>query len=82
MPATRPRKAPRSRQTFLRQPTRPTAVVLGSDALAIGFIRAAQQRGVHVPERSVGGGVRRHPGRGAVVAGSDDDGAADAGDGT
>ena len=35
--------------TFLRQASRPTAVVLGSDALAIGFIRAAQQRGVHVP---------------------------------
>jgi LacI family transcriptional regulator len=35
--------------TFLGQPTRPTAVVLGSDALAIGFIRAAQQRGVQVP---------------------------------
>ena len=36
-------------ETFLRQPKRPTAVVLGSDALAIGFIRAAQQRGVNVP---------------------------------
>jgi LacI family transcriptional regulator len=36
-------------ETFLRQRTRPTAVVLGSDALAIGFIRAAQQRGVNVP---------------------------------
>ena len=36
-------------ETFLRQRTRPTAVVLGSDALAIGFIRAAQQRGVRVP---------------------------------
>lgn len=36
-------------EAFLRQRTRPTAVVLGSDALAIGFIRAAQQRGVHVP---------------------------------
>ena len=36
-------------ETFLRQPTPPTAVVLGSDALAIGFIRAAQQRGVRVP---------------------------------
>jgi len=36
-------------ETFLRQRTRPTAVVLGSDALAIGFIRAAQQRGVQVP---------------------------------
>jgi LacI family transcriptional regulator len=35
--------------TFLEQPTRPTAVVLGSDALAIGFIRAAQQRRVQVP---------------------------------
>lgn len=36
-------------ETFLRERTRPTAVVLGSDALAIGFIRAAQQQGVHVP---------------------------------
>jgi LacI family transcriptional regulator len=36
-------------ETFLRQRTRPTAVVLGSDALAVGFIRAAQQRGVQVP---------------------------------
>ena len=36
-------------ETFLQQPTRPTAVVLGSDALAIGFIRAAQQRGVQMP---------------------------------
>src|SRR6185436_16370422 len=36
-------------ETFLRQRRRPTAVVLGSDALAIGFIRAAQQQGVHVP---------------------------------
>ena len=34
---------------FLRQQVRPTAVVLGNDALAIGFIRAAQQRGVEVP---------------------------------
>jgi LacI family transcriptional regulator, galactose operon repressor len=37
-------------ETFLRRPTRPTAVVLGSDALAIGFIRAAQRRGVQVPD--------------------------------
>jgi LacI family transcriptional regulator len=36
-------------ETFLQQRTRPTAVVLGSDALAIGFIRAAQQRGVNLP---------------------------------
>jgi LacI family transcriptional regulator len=36
-------------ETFLAQPSRPTAVVLGSDALAIGFIRGAQQRGVEVP---------------------------------
>jgi LacI family transcriptional regulator len=36
-------------ETFLRQRTRPTAVVLGSDALAVGFIRAAQQRGIQVP---------------------------------
>ena len=37
-------------ETFLGRLTRPTAVVLGSDALAIGFIRAAQQRGVQVPD--------------------------------
>jgi LacI family transcriptional regulator len=37
-------------QTFLQRPTRPTAVVLGNDALAIGFIRAAQQQGVRVPD--------------------------------
>ena len=36
-------------ETFLGQPPRPTAVVLGSDALAIGFIRAAQQSGVQIP---------------------------------
>jgi len=36
-------------EAFLQQPPRPTAVVLGDDALAIGFIRAAQQRGVQVP---------------------------------
>ena len=37
-------------QTFLLRPMRPTAVVLGNDALAIGFIRAAQQHGVRVPD--------------------------------
>jgi DNA-binding LacI/PurR family transcriptional regulator len=37
-------------ETFLRQPDRPTAVVLGSDALALGFIRAVQRRGVQVPD--------------------------------
>jgi LacI family transcriptional regulator len=37
-------------ETFLQQPSRPTAVVLGSDALALGFIRAVQRRGVHVPD--------------------------------
>jgi DNA-binding LacI/PurR family transcriptional regulator len=37
-------------ETFLRQPNRPTAVVLGSDALALGFIRAVQRRGVQVPD--------------------------------
>jgi LacI family transcriptional regulator len=35
---------------FLRQPPHPTAVVLGNDVLAIGFIRAAQQRGVRIPD--------------------------------
>ena len=37
-------------ETFLRQRPGPTAVVLGNDALAIGFIRAAQQRGVRIPD--------------------------------
>ncbi len=37
-------------QTFLRERTRATAVVLGNDALAIGFLRAVQQGGVRVPD--------------------------------
>jgi LacI family transcriptional regulator len=54
---------------FLEQPVRPTAVVLGNDALAIGFIRGAQQRGIAVPgDLSVAGfdgipeGARSWPG--------------------
>jgi LacI family transcriptional regulator len=60
--------------TFLRRPTRTTAVVLGNDALAIGFIRAVQQRGVRVPEElSVAGfdgipeGARSWPGLTTMV---------------
>jgi LacI family transcriptional regulator len=56
-------------EAFLREPVRPTAVVLGNDALAIGFIRAAQQRGIQIPgELSVAGfdgipeGARSWPG--------------------
>ena len=68
-------------ETFLRQPARPTAVVLGSDALAMGFIRAVQRRGVQVPDDlSVARSTAFRKVR--VVAGCDDDGAADAGDGT
>jgi LacI family transcriptional regulator len=37
-------------QTFLRRRIRTTAVVLGNDALAIGFIRAVRQQGVRVPD--------------------------------
>ncbi len=37
-------------ETFLGQRARPTALVLGSDALAMGFIRAVQRRGVQVPD--------------------------------
>jgi len=37
-------------EAFLKQPVRPTAVVLGNDALALGFVRAAQQRGLAVPD--------------------------------
>ncbi len=54
---------------FLKPPVRPTAVVLGNDALAIGFIRAVQQRGIAVPgDLSVAGfdgipeGARSWPG--------------------
>lgn len=61
-------------ETFLKEPIRPTAVVLGNDALAIGFIRAAQQRGVHVPrDLSVAGfdgipeGARSWPGLTTMV---------------
>ena len=56
-------------EAFLREPVRPTAVVLGNDALAIGFIRAAQQRGIQIPgDLSVAGfdgipeGARSWPG--------------------
>ena len=35
---------------FLRKPIRATALVLGNDALAIGFMRAARQRGLGVPD--------------------------------
>ena len=37
-------------RSVLRRRRRPTAVVLGNDALAIGFIRAAQQHGVRIPD--------------------------------
>jgi LacI family transcriptional regulator len=56
-------------EAFLKQPVRPTAVVLGNDALAIGFIRAVEQRGIEVPgDLSVAGfdgipeGARSWPG--------------------
>ncbi len=35
---------------FLEKPLDVTALVLGNDALAIGFMRAAHQRGLHVPD--------------------------------
>jgi LacI family transcriptional regulator len=35
---------------FLRKPIRATALVLGDDVLAIGFMRAARQRGLQVPD--------------------------------
>lgn len=37
-------------ESFPKPPVGPTAVVLGNDALAIGFIRAAQRRGINVPD--------------------------------
>ena len=61
-------------ETFLREPVRPTAVVLGNDALAIGFIRAVQQRGIQVArDLSVAGfdgipeGARSWPGLTTMV---------------
>jgi LacI family transcriptional regulator len=35
---------------FLKKPVTATAVVLGNDALALGFMRAAHQRGLRVPD--------------------------------
>lgn len=35
---------------FLKKPLRVTAIVFGSDALALGFMRAAQQRGLRLPD--------------------------------
>jgi LacI family transcriptional regulator len=56
-------------EAFFKLRVRPTAVVLGNDAMAIGFIRAAQQRGLAVPgDVSVAGfdgipeGARSWPG--------------------
>ena len=56
-------------EAFLERPVRPTAVVFGNDALAIGFIRAARQRGIEIPgDVSVAGfdgipeGARSWPG--------------------
>jgi len=37
-------------QRFLQKPVDVTALVLGNDALAIGFMRAAQRRGLRIPE--------------------------------
>jgi DNA-binding LacI/PurR family transcriptional regulator len=38
--------------SFLAQPprARPSAVVMGNDAMALGFMRAALQQGVKIPE--------------------------------
>ena len=59
---------------FLRRRARPTALVLGSDALAIGFMRAVSQQGLRVPEDvSVAGfdgipeGARAWPGLTTMV---------------
>jgi LacI family transcriptional regulator len=56
-------------EAFFKQRVRPTAVVLGNDALAVGFIRAAQQRSLAIPgDVSVAGfdgipeGARSWPG--------------------
>jgi LacI family transcriptional regulator len=36
---------------FLARPLEITALVMGNDALALGFLRVAQQRGIRVPQR-------------------------------
>ena len=69
-------------QTFLLRPTRPTAVVLGNDASGDRLHSGGSAARGSRPRRSVGGWIRRHSRRRVVVAGPDDDGAADAGDGT
>ena len=78
VPATTPKKAPRLRRRSWGsrrvQPLLCWAATLWQSASFGRRSRVASS----IPRRSVGGGVRRHSGRGAVVAGSDDDGAADA----
>jgi len=55
-----------------------TALVMGNDALALGFMRVAQQRGVRVPRHLSIVGFDDVAGRRADVAGPDDRRAADA----
>lgn len=38
-------------EAFLGSPLRVTAVVMGNDALALGLMRVASQRGIRIPER-------------------------------
>lgn len=50
LPGSEPEKASHAAEYFLSLPDRPTAIVCFNDMLAIGVLRAVQQRGVRVPE--------------------------------
>ena len=50
----------------------PTAVVFATDVLAIGGLHEAYKHGLHVPDRSVDHGLRRHPARRLRGPGPDD----------
>ena len=58
---------------LLRVSPRPTAIVASTDVIAIGVLRAALLRGVKVPDRALGGRIRRHPHGGVDGARPDDD---------
>lgn len=50
IPGSEPEKGSLAVDHFLRLPNRPTAIVCFNDMLAIGVLKALQQRGVRVPE--------------------------------
>ena len=65
-------------QRLLERKLEVTALVFGNDALAIGFMRVAQQRGIRMPQDLSIVGFDNIPSGAHGVAGPDDRGTADA----